>query len=149
MYTPRTVYVTYVAAPPEKVWAALTGADFTRQYFFGRLVESDWRVGSTVCYRMADGTLDVQGKVLECDPPRLLSFTWHVESNEEVRKLPDNLVTFRLDALGDVRTAAARLTVHPNTLRYRLRRASEVAGIDLDDPSARIVHHLHLLRASR
>ena len=27
-----------------------------------------------------------------------------------------------LDALGDVATAARRLTVHPNTLRHRLRR---------------------------
>ncbi|MBW0116444.1 PucR family transcriptional regulator [Pseudonocardia abyssalis] len=54
-----------------------------------------------------------------------------------------------LDALGDVRTAAARLTVHPNTLRYRLRRASQVAGLRLDDPSARLVHHLYLLRATR
>ncbi|QJY50249.1 PucR family transcriptional regulator [Pseudonocardia broussonetiae] len=54
-----------------------------------------------------------------------------------------------LDALGDVRAAAARLTVHPNTLRYRLRRASEVAGLRLDDPAARVVHHLHLLRAFR
>ncbi|MBW0089383.1 helix-turn-helix domain-containing protein [Pseudonocardia sp. KRD-184] len=54
-----------------------------------------------------------------------------------------------LDALGDVRAAAARLTVHPNTLRYRLRRASEVAGLRLGDPAARVVHHLHLLRAAR
>lgn len=54
-----------------------------------------------------------------------------------------------LDALGDVRAAAAVLTVHPNTLRYRLRRAAEVAGVTLDDPSARLVLHLHLLRVSR
>lgn len=54
-----------------------------------------------------------------------------------------------LDALGDVRVAARRLTVHPNTLRYRLRRAAEVAGVALDDPTARLVLHLHLLRATR
>jgi DNA-binding PucR family transcriptional regulator len=54
-----------------------------------------------------------------------------------------------LDALGDVRTAARRLTVHPNTLRYRLRRAAEVAGVSLDGPSARLVLHLHLLRTIR
>lgn len=54
-----------------------------------------------------------------------------------------------LDALGDVRAAARHLTVHPNTLRYRLRRAAEVAGVALDDPSARLVLHLHLLRATR
>ncbi len=50
-----------------------------------------------------------------------------------------------LDALGDVRAAARRLTVHPNTLRYRVRRAVAVAGLRLGDPRARLVHHLHLL----
>ena len=37
------------------------------------------------------------------------------------------------------------LTVHPNTLRYRVRRAVAVAGLRLGDPRARLVHHLHLL----
>jgi sugar diacid utilization regulator len=50
-----------------------------------------------------------------------------------------------LDAMGDVRTAAQRLTVHPNTLRYRIRRAGAVADLRLDDPHARLMHHLHLL----
>ena len=44
--TPDTVYVTYIVSTPEKVWAALTSSDFTRQYFFGRSVESDWKTGS-------------------------------------------------------------------------------------------------------
>jgi hypothetical protein len=34
----------------------------------------------------------------------------------------------------DTVTAAAALHVHPNTLRYRLRRASEIGGIDLMAP---------------
>src|ERR687894_676861 len=34
-----------------------------------------------------------------------------------------------LDAMGDVRAAAKRLTVHPNTLRYRVRRATAIAGL--------------------
>jgi DNA-binding PucR family transcriptional regulator len=54
-----------------------------------------------------------------------------------------------LDALGDVRQAADALTVHPNTLRHRLRRATAVAGVALGDPSARIVTHLELLRTRR
>ncbi|WP_199442442.1 PucR family transcriptional regulator [Umezawaea beigongshangensis] len=49
-----------------------------------------------------------------------------------------------LDALGDVRTAAERLHVHPNTLRYRIRRAAEVAGIDLGDPLVRLFAQLQL-----
>jgi DNA-binding PucR family transcriptional regulator len=54
-----------------------------------------------------------------------------------------------LDAMGDVRAAAKRLTVHPNTLRYRVRRATAIAGMRLDDPRARLVHHLQLLAAER
>lgn len=36
-----------------------------------------------------------------------------------------------LDSLRDVVRAASTLSVHPNTLRYRLRRASELFGLDL------------------
>lgn len=54
-----------------------------------------------------------------------------------------------LDAMGDVRSAAARLTVHPNTLRYRVRRAAAVGGLELDDPRARLMHHLQLLVVRR
>ncbi len=50
-----------------------------------------------------------------------------------------------LDSLGDVRAAADRLHIHPNTLRYRIKRAAEVAGIDLDDPKQRLVTQLQLL----
>ena len=49
-----------------------------------------------------------------------------------------------LDALGDVRSAAAKLHVHPSTLRHRVRRAAEVAGIDLDDPLVRLFASLQL-----
>lgn len=54
-----------------------------------------------------------------------------------------------LDALGDVRAAAAGLNVHPNTLRYRVRRARELAGIDLDDPRERLACHLQLMLLTR
>jgi DNA-binding PucR family transcriptional regulator len=50
-----------------------------------------------------------------------------------------------LEALGDVRAAAARLHIHPNTLRYRVRRATEIAGIDLDDPKQRLITQLQLM----
>ncbi len=49
-----------------------------------------------------------------------------------------------LDAFGDVTRAAAAVHVHPNTFRYRLRRAREVSGIDLDDPDARLAVTLQL-----
>ncbi|QUQ63977.1 PucR family transcriptional regulator [Kutzneria sp. CA-103260] len=42
-----------------------------------------------------------------------------------------------LDELGDVAAASARVYVHPNTFRYRLRRLAEVGQVDLGDPEAR------------
>lgn len=49
-----------------------------------------------------------------------------------------------LDAFGDVATAAAALEVHPNTFRYRLRRAAEVSGLDLNSSNARFIAMLQL-----
>lgn len=49
-----------------------------------------------------------------------------------------------LDRFGDVISASADLGVHPNTFRYRLRRALDTAGFDLDDPVERLMAHLQL-----
>ncbi|WP_239642994.1 PucR family transcriptional regulator [Nocardiopsis alkaliphila] len=50
-----------------------------------------------------------------------------------------------LEAFGDARVAAERLHIHPNTLRYRVRRAAAVSGIDLSDPGERLFTQLQLL----
>jgi hypothetical protein len=49
-----------------------------------------------------------------------------------------------LDAFGDVAAASASMFVHPNTFRYRLRRLTEVSGIDLTDPEQRFAAMLQL-----
>ncbi|MFF0740270.1 PucR family transcriptional regulator [Streptomyces sp. NPDC004111] len=49
-----------------------------------------------------------------------------------------------LDAFGDVVAASAGMFVHPNTFRYRIRRVTEVGGIDLRDASARFAAMLQL-----
>ncbi len=49
-----------------------------------------------------------------------------------------------LDAFGDVAAASAAMFVHPNTFRYRLRRLTEVSGIDLSDPEQRFAAMLQL-----
>ena len=48
------------------------------------------------------------------------------------------------DAFGDMAAAAAQVNVHPNTFRYRLRRITEVFGLDLGDPDERLVAELQL-----
>ncbi|WP_431919317.1 PucR family transcriptional regulator [Nonomuraea jabiensis] len=49
-----------------------------------------------------------------------------------------------LEAFGDVSAAAARVNVHPNTFRYRLRRITELFRLDLTDPDVRLVAALEL-----
>jgi len=106
-FKPKTVYVTYIASTPEKIWAALTEPDFTRQYFFGRTIEIEPKVDGTFILRMPDGRVDVQGRVVACDPPRKLAVTWRVDWIEEMRKLPECLVTYEIEALD----GAVRLTM--------------------------------------
>jgi DNA-binding PucR family transcriptional regulator len=54
-----------------------------------------------------------------------------------------------LDHFGDVRSAAAALHVHPNTLRYRIRRAEQVLQMRLGDPEDRLLLQVELLGLRR
>ncbi|MFC4372816.1 PucR family transcriptional regulator [Nocardia halotolerans] len=49
-----------------------------------------------------------------------------------------------LRAHGEVSAAAAELRVHPNTLRYRLRRVEHLLGIALSDPDDRLLLEIQL-----
>jgi sugar diacid utilization regulator len=46
-------------------------------------------------------------------------------------------LTVYLDCFGNTTLAAERLHIHPNTLRYRVRRLTELAGVDLEQPVQR------------
>jgi len=63
-----------------------------------------------------------------------------VRSGAELRRT----LTSWLQADGDVRLAAEELHLHPNTVRYRLNKAAEITGLDLEDPLQRLVAHLAL-----
>ncbi|MET8473217.1 helix-turn-helix domain-containing protein [Streptomyces sp. NPDC006422] len=56
-------------------------------------------------------------------------------------------VAAHLAFFGDAGATARYLGIHANTLRYRLRRAGEVGGIDLGDPDVRLVVELGLRQA--
>lgn len=49
-----------------------------------------------------------------------------------------------LDSFGEVAAAAQSLHVHPNTVRYRVRRIEEVLGTSLADPDVRLLLSLSL-----
>jgi uncharacterized protein YndB with AHSA1/START domain len=106
-FKPAIIYTIYIASTPERVWEALTSAEFSRKYFFGNAVDVDQRIGGAYVVRQADGALHISGVVIECDPPRKLSFTFNVNWPELIEKLGPTLVTYEIEAAGD----AVKLTM--------------------------------------
>ena len=99
MSKPEFVYVSYIETTPEKLWEALTSSEFTRRYWWNTSVVSDWKVGSPFSLVM-DGTTTDVGEVLECDPPRRLSYTFQHILNEAAKKERPSRVTFVLEPAG-------------------------------------------------
>jgi uncharacterized protein YndB with AHSA1/START domain len=101
-FKPAIVYTIYIASTPEKVWQALTAAEFSRKYFFGNAVEVDLRVGGAYIVRTPDGAPHISGEVIECDPPRKLTITFNVNWPALIEKLGPTLVTYEIEPAGDV-----------------------------------------------
>jgi uncharacterized protein YndB with AHSA1/START domain len=106
-FKPTLVYSIYIAATAEKVWQALTSAEFSRKYFFGNAVEVDLKVGGAYIVRTPDGALHISGEVIECDPPRKLTMTFNVNWPALLEKLGPTLVSYEIEPAGD----AVRLTL--------------------------------------
>jgi uncharacterized protein YndB with AHSA1/START domain len=106
-FKPKTVYVIYIAATPEKVWQALTDRALAQQYFHGSLLEIEPKVGGDFVVRFPDGRINVKGKVVEWSPPRRLSTTWTVDWMAEMRDLPECLVSYDIEQAGE----AVKLTI--------------------------------------
>ena len=69
---------------------------------------------------------------------------WSTTTRTRRRSLAVSVEEY-LDRFGDVRAAASDLHIHPNTLRYRIRRAEQVLGMSLDDPEDRLLLQIQLL----
>jgi uncharacterized protein YndB with AHSA1/START domain len=117
MGDPVFVYTTYINTTPERLWRALTEPEFTRQYWGGLELESDWQVGSPVLLRYGPGeAAKDQGQVvLESDPYRRLAYSWHNYQPEhatifgwsqerlaELQQEPRSRVAFDIEPAGDV-----------------------------------------------
>src|SRR6478736_1595346 len=100
-FKPATVYTIYIASTPEKVWQALTTAEFSRKYFFGNPVDIELRVGGAFIVRTPDGALHISGEVFECDPPKKLTVTFNVNWPALIEKLGPTLVTWEIEPVGE------------------------------------------------
>ena len=93
---PKFIYITLITTTPEKLWAALTNPEFTRQYWGGTSIESDWKVGSKVVFRWR-GKIVHNDTVLKSEPSRLLSYTFHPLHMEELLSEQPSRVTFEIE----------------------------------------------------
>jgi uncharacterized protein YndB with AHSA1/START domain/DNA-binding transcriptional ArsR family regulator len=114
MDKPSFVYTTYIKTTPERLWQALTEPAFTERYW-GMVFHSDWRTGSRYVLNQFGLTIaDDAQVVLEAEPYRRLSYTWHTitpewaerlgfdaETRERLAAEPRSKVTFDIEPLDD------------------------------------------------
>jgi uncharacterized protein YndB with AHSA1/START domain len=101
MSKPEFVYVTYIETTREKLWEALTSSEFSRRYWFGTELQSDWKVGSALALVM-NGTVTDTGQILEAEPPHRLSYTFKHELDDEMRNERPSKVVFVIEQHGKV-----------------------------------------------
>jgi uncharacterized protein YndB with AHSA1/START domain len=101
------IYTTYIKTTPEKLWDALTNAEFMKQYWFGMYCTSEWTAGSPWQLRFSDGQIGDAGEIVESVPPARLAIKWRNEWKPEFKAEGFSLCVFEIEPVGE----AVRLTV--------------------------------------
>ena len=118
------VYVTYIRTTPEKLWSALTDAEFMKQYWFGNHCESQWTVGSAWKMFYPDGTLTDSGEIVDADPPRRLVIRWQHQNKPELKAEGESLCTMELERSG----TAVKLSITHSIERDSSKLIAAVSG---------------------
>jgi len=118
------VYVTYIRTTPEKLWSALTDAEFMKQYWFGTHSESEWTPGSTWKHISDDGQILDAGKIIEADPPRRLVIRWQNQFKPELKDEGESLCTMELEPSG----TAVKLSITHTIEREPSKFIAAVSG---------------------
>jgi uncharacterized protein YndB with AHSA1/START domain len=94
------VYVSYIRTSPEKLWSALTDAEFMKQYWFGVHGESQWTAGSPWKSVSPHGQVLDAGEIVEAEPPRRLVIRWQHQDKPELKAEGESLCTIELEPSG-------------------------------------------------
>jgi len=120
----RFVYVTYIRATPEKLWAALTTPEFIKQYWFGVNIETDWKAGSPWKMVHPDGLVSDEGEVAECDPPQRLALRWRHKWKPELAADGEAFCIIELEPVD----GAVKLTIDHSVPRSGAKLIEAVGG---------------------
>lgn len=118
------VYVTYIRTTPEKLWSALTDAEFMKQYWFGNHCESEWKAGAAWKMVSGEGKLLDAGDIVEADPPRRLVIRWRNQFRPELKEEGDSLCTMELEPSG----SAVKLSITHSIEREGSKFIEAVSG---------------------
>ena len=94
------VYVTYIRTTPEKLWSALTDAEFIRKYWFDMRCESQWTAGSSWKLISGDGQIYDAGEIVEAEPPKRLVIHWQNQIKSELKAEGVSQCTMELEPTG-------------------------------------------------
>ena len=110
------VYVSYIRTTPEKLWSALTDAEFIKQYWFGVHGDSQWTPGSPWRLVFPDGRVADSGEILEADPPRRLVIKWRNEFMPEMHAEGYGRCVFEIEPAGEaVKLSITHSNEHENS----------------------------------
>ena len=118
------VYVIFIRATPERLWSALTSAEFTKQYWFGMHQESEWKAGSPWQLVFPDGRVADTGEIVEVVPPRRLVLRWRNEFRADLKSEGYSRCTVEIEPVGD----AVKLTVTHEMARAESKFIEKVSG---------------------
>jgi uncharacterized protein YndB with AHSA1/START domain len=118
------VYVTYIRTTPERLWSALTDAQFMKQYWFGVHGESEWTPGSPWRLVSGDGEILDAGEIVEADPPRRLVIRWQNQFKPELKAEGYSLCTMELEPSG----SAVKLAITHSIERDASKFIEAVSG---------------------
>ncbi len=85
-----------ISAPAAKVWDALVNPEKTKKYMFGCETVSDWKVGSSLIWRMdyeGKEYIAVKGNIVSIEPGKLLAYTTIDPNNPAIPDIPSNYLT--------------------------------------------------------
>jgi uncharacterized protein YndB with AHSA1/START domain len=117
------VYVTYIRTTPEKLWSALTDAEFNKQYWFGCHCESQWTAGSSWKLVSGDGQVLDAGEIVAAEPPRRLVIRWQ-NQKPELKAEGESLCTMELEPSG----TAVKLSITHSIERDPSKLIGAVSG---------------------
>ena len=118
------VYVSYIRTTPEKLWSALTDAEFMKQYWFGVHGESQWTAGSPWKSVSPQGQILDAGAIVEAEPPRRLVIRWQHQDKPELKAEGQSLCTIELEQSG----TAVKLSITHTIEREPSKLIEAVSG---------------------